>query len=63
PDGMTKAAKMVAYREGLGDVMAEGADATAKHFGHPELAMTVKGQGIPAYDPRGLKGMGMGYAT
>lgn len=63
PDGMTKAAKMVAYREGLGDVMAEGADATAEHFGHPELAMTVKGQGIPAYDPRGLKGMGMGYAT
>jgi aldehyde:ferredoxin oxidoreductase len=25
--------------------------------------MTVKGMGIPAYDPRGLKGMGLGYAT
>jgi aldehyde:ferredoxin oxidoreductase len=25
--------------------------------------MTVKGQGIPAYDPRGEKGMGIGYAT
>ncbi len=25
--------------------------------------MTAKGQGIPAYDPRGLKGMGLGYAT
>jgi aldehyde:ferredoxin oxidoreductase len=25
--------------------------------------MTVKGQSIPAYDPRGLKGMGIGYAT
>ena len=32
-------------------------------LGHPELAMTVKGQGIPAYDPRGIKGMGLGYAT
>jgi len=63
PDGMTNAAKMVAFREGLGDVMAEGANATAAHFGHPELAMTCKGQGIPAYDPRGLKGMGVGYAT
>jgi aldehyde:ferredoxin oxidoreductase len=63
PDGMTNAARMIAFREGLGDVMAEGANATAKHFGHPELAMTVKGQGIPAYDPRGLKGMGIGYAT
>jgi aldehyde:ferredoxin oxidoreductase len=62
-DGMTKAAAMIAKREGLGNVMAEGANATAKHFGHPELAMTAKGQGIPAYDPRGLKGMGLGYAT
>jgi aldehyde:ferredoxin oxidoreductase len=43
--------------------MADGANATAAHFGHPELAMTCKGQGIPAYDPRGIKGMGLGYAT
>ncbi len=63
PEGMTKAAEMIAFRKGLGDVMANGADATARHFGHPELAMTVKGQGIPAYDPRGLKGMGIAYAT
>jgi aldehyde:ferredoxin oxidoreductase len=63
PDGMTKAAEMIAKREGFGNILADGADAVAKHFGHPELAMTVKGQGIPAYDPRGLKGMGMGYAT
>ncbi len=62
-DGMTKAAEMIAFRKGLGNVMAEGANALAAHFGHPELAMTVKGQGIPAYDPRGLKGMGIGYAT
>jgi aldehyde:ferredoxin oxidoreductase len=25
--------------------------------------MSVKGQSIPAYDPRGIKGMGVGYAT
>ncbi len=60
---MVKAAEMVGNREGFGDVLAEGANATAKHFGHPELAMTCKGQGVPAYDPRGLKGMGIGYAT
>ncbi|MBM3126162.1 MAG: aldehyde ferredoxin oxidoreductase family protein [Chloroflexi bacterium] len=63
PKGMTDAVRMIGMREGLGDVLAEGADAIAKHFGHPELAMTVKGQAIPAYDPRGLKGMGIGYAT
>jgi aldehyde:ferredoxin oxidoreductase len=60
---MVETAEMVAYRKGIGDVMANGADATAEHFGHPELAMTCKGQGIPAYDPRGIKGMGLGYAT
>ena len=60
---MVKAAEMVGKREGFGDILAEGANATAAYFGHPELAMTAKGQGIPAYDPRGLKGMGIGYAT
>jgi aldehyde:ferredoxin oxidoreductase len=63
PDGMTKAAEMIAFRKGFGDVLANGANAVAEHFGHPELAMTVKGQAIPAYDPRGLKGMGIAYAT
>jgi aldehyde:ferredoxin oxidoreductase len=63
PDGMTRAAEMIGKREGFGDVLAEGTSATAKYFGHPELAMTCKGQAIPAYDPRGLKGMGLGYAT
>jgi aldehyde:ferredoxin oxidoreductase len=61
--GMTDAVRKIAMREGLGNVLADGANAVAKHFGHPEIAMTVKGQGIPAYDPRGLKGMGIAYAT
>jgi len=60
---MVELAGKIAHREGLGNVMAEGTDATARHFGHPELAMTVKGMGVPAYDPRGIKGMGIGYAT
>ncbi|HMU94614.1 MAG TPA: aldehyde ferredoxin oxidoreductase N-terminal domain-containing protein, partial [Anaerolineales bacterium] len=60
---MVAAAEMIAYRKGFGDVLANGANAVAAHFGHPELAMTVKGQGVPAYDPRGIKGMGLGYAT
>ncbi len=61
--GMTDAVRKIALREGFGNILADGADAVAKHFGHPEIAMTVKGQGIPAYDPRGLKGMGIAYAT
>ena len=53
----------VVRRDGIGDVLANGCNAVAEHFGHREIAMTVKGQGIPAYDPRGLKGMGIAYAT
>jgi len=60
---MIEAFKTLTWREGIGDVLANGCDAVANHFGHPEIAMTVKGQGIPAYDPRGLKGMGIAYAT
>jgi len=60
---MTEAVRKIAFRDGFGNVLADGADAAAKHFGHPEIAMTSKGQGIPAYDPRGMKGMGLGYAT
>jgi aldehyde:ferredoxin oxidoreductase len=63
PFAMTDAVRLIAMREGIGNVLADGTEATAKHFGHPELAMTVKGQAIPAYDPRGLKGVGLSYAT
>ena len=32
-------------------------------MGTRKSVWTVKGQSIPAYDPRGIKGMGLGYAT
>jgi aldehyde:ferredoxin oxidoreductase len=60
---MEETVRKIAYREGIGDALAEGAERAAKHFGHAELSMTVKGQAIPAYDPRGMKGMGIAYAT
>lgn len=60
---MVELTKQLALREGIGDALADGAVRAAEHFGKPELAMAVKGQAVPAYDPRGLKGMGLGYAT
>lgn len=60
---MIETIRKIAFREGPGDILAEGAERVAKKFGHPEIAMTVKGMAIPAYDPRGIKGMGLGYAT
>ena len=43
--------------------LGEGTYRAAVAFGDPDMAMTVKGQAIPAYDPRGIKGMGIAYAT
>ncbi len=60
---MAETIRKIAMREGPGDTLAEGTARAAEAFGHPEIAMTVKGQAIPAYDPRGLKGMGIAYAT
>lgn len=62
-DRMVELAGMIAMRQGVGDLLADGPARFAIRLGHPELAMTVKGQAIPAYDPRGIKGMGLGYAT
>jgi aldehyde:ferredoxin oxidoreductase len=60
---MVALTEKLSLRQGIGDVLAEGPARLAAHFGHPEIAMAVKGQAIPAYDPRGLKGMGIGFAT
>lgn len=50
-------------REGLGNDLAMGSFRLAEKYGMPELSMTVKKQEIPAYDPRGIKGQGLAYAT
>lgn len=62
-DAMLELIHKIAFREGLGNDLAEGMDPCSKKWGDPSIAMTVKGLSIPAYDPRGIKGMGIGYAT
>lgn len=63
-DALVELIRKIAYREGdLGDVLAEGGASAAEKFGAPEISMSVKRLSIPAYDPRGLKGMGLTYAT
>lgn len=62
-DRMIELTEMMVFRRGIGDVLAEGTARAAKHFGDENLAMCVKGQAIPAYDPRGIQGIGLGYAT
>ncbi|WP_338472171.1 aldehyde ferredoxin oxidoreductase family protein [Niallia sp. XMNu-256] len=62
-DAMIELAKDIAFRNGLGDVLADGPARATASWGVPELSMSVKGQSIPAYDPRGIQGIGLGYAT
>jgi len=52
-----------AMRDGLGEKLAEGSARLAKECGMPELSMSVKGLELPAYDPRGVQGQGLAYAT
>ncbi|MFC2030365.1 aldehyde ferredoxin oxidoreductase family protein [Chloroflexota bacterium] len=62
-DAMLAMIEHIAFREGLGDDLADGLDPCSKKWGDTGMAMTVKGQSIPAYDPRGMQGMGIGFAT
>ena len=55
--------KKTAVREKLGDKLAEGSARLAEGCGAPDLSMSVKGLELPAYDPRGLQGQGLAYAT
>jgi len=61
--GMVETVEMMIRGEGIGKTLAEGTARAAASFGHPEIAMTVKGQAVAAYDPRAIKGEGLGYAT
>ncbi len=52
-----------AHRRGLGDDLADGSYRLAAKYGAPELSMSVKKLELPAYDPRGMQGQGLVYAT
>jgi aldehyde:ferredoxin oxidoreductase len=46
----------------LGRIIGQGVEATAKAFGVHRVP-TCKGQSMPAYEPRAVKGIGVTYAT
>ncbi|MBL8341464.1 MAG: aldehyde ferredoxin oxidoreductase C-terminal domain-containing protein, partial [Rubrivivax sp.] len=56
-------AEITAKGEGFGKEIGQGSARLTKKYGHPELSMTVKSQEFPAYDARGIQGMGLTYAT
>jgi aldehyde:ferredoxin oxidoreductase len=56
-------AEMTAKGEGFGKELGTGSARMCAKYGRPELSMGVKSQEFPAYDSRGIQGMGLTYAT
>ena len=57
-----KLVKEVGKGTPLGRILGSGAEVTGKVFG-VERVPVVKGQAMPAYDPRAVQGIGVTYAT
>jgi aldehyde:ferredoxin oxidoreductase len=53
----------IGYRDGVGDLLAEGACRTAERLGGKELVIHSKGLDYPAVDVRGTKGMALSFAV
>ncbi|KRB93795.1 aldehyde ferredoxin oxidoreductase family protein [Noviherbaspirillum sp. Root189] len=60
---LTYFAEITARGEGFGKEIGLGSKRLTEKYGHPDLSMSVKGQEFPAYDARGIQGMGLAYAT
>jgi aldehyde:ferredoxin oxidoreductase len=67
PFGSAKALAFLAEEtvngRGFGKEIGQGSKRLTAKYGHPDLSMSVKGQEFPAYDGRGIQGIGLAYAT
>ena len=63
PEALTVMAEKTGKYEGFGKELGLGSKLLGEKYGHPEVAMVVKGQEFAGYDSRALQGMGLGYAT
>nr|VFK14252.1 MAG: phenylacetaldehyde:ferredoxin oxidoreductase [Candidatus Kentron sp. LFY] len=62
-EALCKIAEQTGKGEGFGKEIGLGSKRLCEKYKRPELSMTVKGQEFPAYDARGIQGMGLTYAT
>jgi aldehyde:ferredoxin oxidoreductase len=62
---MLQMVEMIAHRQGLGDLLAEGSAHAASIIGGEAqyFAMHVKGQELAMHEPRGKVNVGLGYAV
>ena len=64
-EAMVTLLRLMAFREGIGNILADGTKAAAEKIGKgsDKYAMHVKGLELPGYDVRGAKAHGLNYAT
>jgi aldehyde:ferredoxin oxidoreductase len=62
-DAIAGLLRQIAKREGIGDILARGIRYASEKWGLEDMAVHVKGLEPAGYDPRVLKGVGLGYAT
>ena len=62
-EAMLRTIELIARREGIGNLLAEGAAMAAKQIGHGAegFAMHVKSVEFPMHEPRLSKALGLGY--
>ncbi|MFX1354471.1 MAG: aldehyde ferredoxin oxidoreductase C-terminal domain-containing protein, partial [Promethearchaeota archaeon] len=60
--GALKLMEEIRNKTPTGKILANGTEITGKVLGVTRIP-TVKGQGLPAYDPRPVRGIGVTYAT
>lgn len=63
PDCVGDFLTKMCLREGIGDIWADGVLRVEKEYGLEGVAVHVKGMEPAGYDPRKMKGMGLGFAT
>lgn len=62
-EGLVQIIEATIKGEGFGKEIGLGSRRLCEKYGHPEFHMGVKSQEFPAYDSRGIQGMGLTYAT
>ena len=62
-DNLAEIMEDIAYRRGIGDIIADGSKRMSARFGGKEFAIQSKGMELAAYEPRGAAGQGLGYAV
>lgn len=63
PEASMRLLELIAYRRGIGDLLAEGSKRASEKLGAEALAVQVKGLECPGYDARVLKGVALQYAV